>query len=286
MSLLTWATTYFKDHAIDSPRSTAEILLAYALGRTRLDLYLRYDQPLIEEELAAFKILIKRRLAHEPVAYIVGEKEFFSLAFRVSPAVLIPRPETECLVERIMDIMDARASQKPLSVLDLGTGSGALVISLASERPGHLYYASDLSIDALRMARFNAVENGQQGRIQFFAGTYLDATNGPFDLIVSNPPYVRHAELKRLQPEIRNFEPKIALDGGPDGLDAYRQLIQQAPAQLAPGGMLVFEIGGDQKAPIQQLASGDDRYDSALFYEDYAGIDRVAQLQLKKGLND
>lgn len=286
LSLLTWAAAYFKDHAIDSPRATAEILLAHALGRTRLDLYLNYDKPMVNEELAVFKILLKRRVAHEPVAFIVGSKEFYSLDFHVTPDVLIPRPETECLVERVLKIIDALGDRTPIKVLDVGTGSGAIIVSLAAERPGHHYFASDISLAALRVARGNAQRQAVNERINFFAGAYLAAVAGPFDLIVSNPPYIRSGDLDDLQPEIRHFEPRVALDGGIDGLAAYRRLIESAPRVLVPGGVLAMEIGWNQKQALQDLVAADRRYERSRFHPDYASKDRVACLHLKREAGD
>ena len=283
LDLLKWTTDYFSRHAIDSPRATAEILLAYTLAVKRIDLYLRYDQPLNPAELQHFKALIKRRIAREPVAYIIGTKEFWGLDFAVAPGTLIPRPETECLVEKALEIIDTAASRSPLHILELGTGSGAVVTALAKERPGQVFYASDRSPQTLSVARRNAAANGLKERIHFFTGdwfTPLSPSRVRLDLVLSNPPYINADVIPTRQPEIHQFEPLAALDGGPDGLDCIRSIIEQAPAYIHPGGRLLLETGHDQHAAIERFVDPLPAYDRVDFGKDYSGYDRIAALWL------
>lgn len=278
LKILQWTTAYFKSHHIDSPRLTVEILLAHALHAKRIDLYTRFDQPLTKDELAVFKTLIRRRVRREPVAYITGNREFFGIDFDVSPEVLIPRPETEFLVEAALALIPQTIS-KPLRILELGAGSGAVTVSLAVNRPGHEYVASDISVNAIRTAAGNARKNGVDGKVRFFAGdlfTPLCPSLCPFDLIVSNPPYVACNQLAGLEPEVRDFEPDLALDGGPDGMDIIRKIIGTAPLYLGRGGALMLEIGFDQKDRVAQIITRDGRYGPPEFVKDYGGHHRVA----------
>lgn len=280
LELLKWTTGYFRDHRVDSARSEAEILLAHTLGSRRIDLYLNHDQPLYEHELKQFKQSIKRRLDGEPVAYITGRREFWSLDLAVNPSVLIPRPETECLVEALLPFLD-QATGRPKRVLDMGTGSGAIVIALAHERPEHRYLAMDRSEAALQTARSNARRHKLADRIDWFCGSWdtaLAPEGAIFDLIVANPPYVRSRDIDGLQPEIRLHEPRLALDGSHDGLACIRRIIQSGFRYLRAGGLLALEMGHDQRTEIQTLATSTPRYQSVRFIKDYSGIDRVVLL--------
>lgn len=281
LTLLKWTTSYFSSHAIDNPRSTAEVLLAHTLKLKRIDLYLQYDRPMNTKELKDYKALIKRRIAREPVAYITGIKEFWSLDFQVTRDVLIPRPETECLVEAALEVMGRKENTRPLHILELGTGSGAIAIALASQEPGHCYYASDISIQALSIARRNSVSQGQH-KIHFFAGDWLAPVQGTkvgFDLIVSNPPYIPKEGISGLQPEIHRYEPIRALDGEVDGLGCLRRIIDAAPERLVSGGMLLLEIGYGQRAEVEAIARQGNCFDEVSFGKDYSGIHRVARLR-------
>ena len=288
-TLLAWATQFFTTHQLDSPRSTAEILLAHALGLEKIDLYLQHDKPLNSDELALFKPLIKRRLNREPVAYIVGTKGFWNLDLAVDRSVLIPRPDTECLVEAVLDILPKPGLRCPDGgfprVLDLGTGSGAVVLALAAERPDGTYFASDVSVDALVMARKNAVAHGLDHRVRFFGGNWMDPLpgDGPgFHAILSNPPYIPSRDIDGLQAEVSRFEPRIALDGSGDGLACLRRIIADAHSHLVPGGHLLLEIGHDQKPMVRQMVDQCGRYESLTFFSDYGGRDRVARMQRKR----
>ncbi len=283
LSLLRWTAAYFDSYQIDSPRATAEILLAFMLHLDRIDLYLRYDQPLTESELGCFKALVLRRVRHEPVAYITGNKEFWSLDFDLDDSVLIPRPETECLVESVLGIMDRGGRDCGLRVLDLGTGSGAISIALAHQRRGHLYYAADIVPKTAAKARGNALKLGLESNIAFVVANWLDAFSqqARFDIIVSNPPYIRTADIPQLQPEIRDYEPITALDGGRDGLECIRHLIWNAGRFLEPGGTLLLEIGYDQKKDVVSIVGQNDWSAKLDFGKDYSGIDRIARLEKK-----
>jgi release factor glutamine methyltransferase len=280
LSLIKWATGYFTSHGIDSPRATAEILLATLLNLKRIDLYLRYDQPLLSSELSGFKALIKRRLNREPVAYITGKKDFWSLELEVTPDVLIPRPDTETLVEAALSCLGtADASPAPAGkVLELGTGSGAIVLALAIERPAYRYFATDISLAALQVAKSNARRHKLDAAVQFIAGNWLNpfSPNKPvFDMIVSNPPYIPSGDISGLQPEVTLFEPTQALDGRSDGLYAIRRIIFSAYPLLKPQGVLLLEMGFNQKEAVIALIQQSDRYHPFQIIKDYAGHDRV-----------
>lgn len=276
LELVRWTTDYFSNHRIESARMEAEILLAHVLGVRRIDLYLNHDKPLSADELARFKSLIKRRLTREPVAYIIGIREFWSLDFSVNPSVLIPRPETECLVEALSPFL-SEDSGSPRRLLELGTGSGAIAISLCHDHPRNFYVAMDRSAAALATARENGHRHGLEGRIQWFCGNWETALdpNARFDFIVSNPPYVRSGDIEGLAPEIRLFEPKMALDGSADGLFAIRHIVQTAHRYLKPGGMLAVEMGCDQRDDVSKIVSDTGQYNTPRFIKDYAGLDRV-----------
>jgi len=284
IKLLQWASSYLKTHDIDSPRATGEILLAHALKCERIDLYLNFDQPLAGDELKAFKTLIKRRIRREPVAYILGVKEFWSLDIEVTKDVLIPRPETECLVETALELLSRHASSQSWRILDLGTGSGAIIIALASQQPRHTYFASDRSIQAVRVAQRNAGRHNFGGMIHYFNADWLTALNqktSAFDMIVSNPPYIPSRVIEELQPEIHGYEPIGALDGSDDGLECFKKIINSAHRYLKPGGVLLLEIGHDQQDDIRRIVSDSGPYDDVSSTKDYAGHDRVVWMYNK-----
>ena len=269
LKLLRWTADYFAGRGIDSPRLDAELLLADALGLDRVGLYLNFERPLLAGELANFREKVKRRADREPLAYILGHTEFWSLPLTVTPDVLIPRPDTELLVEQAL----ALGGEGPRA-LDVGTGSGALAIALAHERPQWTITAIDISPAALAVAMENARGNGVAERITFVATDLAKLPAGPFDLIVANPPYIPHGELATLMPEVRDYEPHLALDGGKDGFDAYRALARQAGGVLAPGGWLLVEVGHDQAAAVQELFN-EAGLREIFAARDLAGIERV-----------
>jgi release factor glutamine methyltransferase len=282
LKLLGWTTSYFNSHNIDSPRIDAEVLLAHVLDVERIDLYTRHDQPLSASELSRFKKLIRRRALREPVAYITRSKEFWSRDLTVTPDVLIPRPETELLVERALEILSRMAATEKRNILDLGTGSGAVVIALASVQPHHLYVASDISANAIQVARQNAQRHGLDPVIRFLVGDWLrpfKPDDSRFDLIVSNPPYIQRGLIDGLQPEIVKFEPRRALDGGENGLRCLERIISEAHRHLTESGTLLLEIGYDQREAIADIAARRKWYGQPEFYKDYAGHDRVVEIR-------
>ena len=280
--LLIWTTSYFKSHNIDSPRSTSEILLAHTLNLKRIDLYLRYDQPLTGDELFLFKTYIKRRINREPVAYIVGAREFWSMKLTVTKDVLIPRPETECLVETALSFSEL--GRGPNRILELGTGSGAIILALASEKPENIYFASDSSVEAVNLAFMNAKFHHLDGKINFFAGDWFEPvknTGQLFDMLISNPPYIRTMSVPELQPEIYKYEPIAALDGGKDGLNSIKKIIFKAHAFLVQKGMLLLETGHDQKDQIKKIIHDCGNYEEVVFKKDYSGYDRMVCMRKK-----
>jgi release factor glutamine methyltransferase len=276
LKLLQWTTDYFQRNNVPEPRTSAEVLLAHVLEEDRLFLYLNYDRPMETSELAAYRACIKRRLEGEPNQYITGLQEFWSLRFRVSPDVLIPRPETEVLVEAVLEFLDKADSD--LDILDLGTGSGAIAIALARELPAARIVAADLSMAALHLARENAKLNQVDERLFFVQSDMFASIPGgsqKFKVIVTNPPYISHAEIAKLPRGIRDFEPHHALEGGPDGLAAIRHIIAEAPAVLSQAGALCMEMGAGQAESVSALLIDNQHYESYRIIQDYSGLDRV-----------
>jgi len=280
IKILSWTESYFKDHLVDSPRLTAEILLSFSLDIRRLDLYLQHDRPLEKKELTQFKTLIRRRVAHEPVAYITGEKGFYESDFQVQKGVLIPRPDTEVLVETAIDLLGPCETRPMAKVLELGVGSGAIVISLAKACPGHSYFGCDLSLVALETAIENAGKLSETP-IRFFQGSWFDAVSPreSFDLILSNPPYIPTKDIEGLASEIKVHEPRLALDGGVDGLDSIRNILDCARGHLVPGGRILIEMGFDQKDAVASIGKAYPEYDSIDFIKDLAGHTRLVSVR-------
>jgi release factor glutamine methyltransferase len=269
LKVLQWTAGYLKDKDVETPRLDAELLLAEVLTLDRVGLYLNYDRPLNAVELNAYRQMVGRRSRREPLQYILGRTEFWSLPFAVNPAVLIPRPDTEILVEEAL----ARAPAEGM-ILDVGTGSGAIAVALAHELAGARLVAIDISAAALRVAAENAEHNGVAGRIDFRQLDLAGLPPGPFDLIVANPPYIPTADLAGLMPEVRDFEPASALAGGSDGLDCYRLLAVQAVCHLVPGGWLLVEVGIGQALPVRELFERAGLQEG-FCRDDYGGIPRV-----------
>lgn len=269
LRLLQWTEGYLRDKGIEGPRLDAQLLLADVLKLDRVGLYLNYDRPLDAGELGAFREMVRRRARREPVQYILGKTEFWSLPFRVTPAVLIPRGDTEVLVEEAL----GRAPEAR-TVLDVGAGSGAIAVALARELPAARVEGIDISAEALEVAAENARENGVADRVAFREGDLAELPEGPWDLIVSNPPYIPAGDLPGLMPEVRDFEPRSALDGGPDGLAAYRSLARQAPTRLTAGGWMLVEVGIGQARNVQELFSENGLAD-VFARADYGGVPRV-----------
>lgn len=276
LKLLQWTTDYFHKNNVAEPRASAEVLLAHVLSADRLYLYLNYDRPLDAGELSTFRTYIKRRLAGEPSQYITGIQEFWSLPLRVSPDVLIPRPETEVLVQTALEFIGP--TKTDITIMDLGTGSGAIAIALARELPAARIVATDLSLTALRLARDNARFNQVDRQINFVGTDMLAAISlgsQKFNLVVTNPPYVSHDDFTELPREIREYEPHHALDGGLDGLTAIKHLIRETPTVLCQAGALVMEMGAGQAESVSALVRDSQRYESYRIIKDYSGIDRV-----------
>ena len=269
--VLTWTTSHFAEKGMESPRLDAELLIADALALTRLQLYTQHDQPLIAPELAAVRERVRRRSRREPVAYITGTRGFWSLDLQVDRRVLIPRPETELLIEKALDFL--KPFRQP-RIVDVGTGSGCIALTLAKERPDARVLAIDTSPDALAVAAAN--RDRLELPVTLQRGDLLQGVEGPFDLIVSNPPYIASAEIAGLMPDVARHEPRLALDGGPDGLVLIRPLIDQAGARLAPGGGLMIEIGHDQGPRLLEILKKDGRFEAEAVHADAAGLPRLA----------
>lgn len=273
--LMAWAAEYLGGCQVEAPRLSAELMLAQVLGCRRIDLYLRHDQPLGAEELAGFKKLLLRRREHEPIAHILGCREFYGLEFAVSPAVLIPRPETELLVERALAAVREMPAPR---ILDLCTGSGCVALALAHHLPQARVTASDISGTALEQARANAQALGLAGRVSWAQGSLWEAVaagGGFFDLITANPPYVAEDEWESLERQVRDYEPRQALVAGPDGLEMIRPIIAGAPAHLRPLGWLMLELGAGQAAAAQDLARQTGAYEEIETAPDLSEIQRV-----------
>ena len=273
LKVLTWTKEYLAAKGVDNARLEAEWLLCEALALDRVGLYLNFDKPLSDAELTTFRQMVARRAKREPLQHILGTQEFMGLEFKVSPAVLIPRHDTETLLQEAL-----RIAPKAASALDIGTGSGCVAIALAKNLPDAAIMSVDISAAALELAAQNAALNGVQ--VDFRLGSIFEPVQGErFDLIVSNPPYIPTEDLAGLEPEVRDFEPRTALDGGTDGLDFYRQIISQSPEHLAAKGWLLVEIGIGQGIQVKELFASAGF--SAIFTaNDPGGIERVVGGQL------
>lgn len=249
-----WSADYLKSKGVESPRLDAEHILAHVLGLGRLEMYLQHERPLSASELEAFRPLLKRRAKREPLQYVLGRQAFRTLELEVGPGVLIPRPETEALVDEVLAW--ARAGAGAEVGLDIGTGSGAIALALLAEGAFARFVASDVSADALEMARRNAEAHGLLDRLDLRAGSTFGAVQEGerFDAIVSNPPYVAEGQRGELAPEVVDWEPGVALFGGADGLEVIREIVRGAPARLRPGGLLAVEVGLGQAAEVAEMA--------------------------------
>ena len=289
MEVLKWAADYFQGKGVSEPRASGEVLLAQALNLSRLDLYLRYDQPLSPEELARFKALVVRRRAGEPVAYITGHKEFWSLDFKVTPAVLIPRPETETLVEAVLQVLKPEAESRIPNAenlsLEVGVGSGALIIALARELPQSRWVGVDISGAALEVARENAERHGVASQINFLQADLLTAfKSGPrFALVAANLPYVPRPVWEQLPQDIKEFEPQEALLGGEEGLDLIWPLVKAAAGVLQPRGWLALEVADGQAPQVVELLAQTGKFGEVEKILDYLGAERVIRARRREG---
>jgi release factor glutamine methyltransferase len=282
LEVLNWATGRFKEHRVENPRLNAELLLARTLNVGREGLYIHLQDPLGEKEREVVERLVQRRLSGEPLQYILGRQEFWSIDLRVDPRVLIPRPDTEILVEQAVSILSEIDLGKPASVLEIGTGSGAIAIALAREAARILLVAADISLEAVRLARSNAGEAGVLEKILFVTGDLFgpfrpSQAAGPFDLILSNPPYIVRSEIERLEREVKDFEPILALDGGEDGLVFHRKIVSESPGYLRRGGWLLLEVGQAQADRVCEMAETAGDFDSIGRVRDRSGIERVVK---------
>lgn len=284
MKILNWTKQYFAEKGVEDPRSDAEVLLCAVLKCERLTLYVDFERPLTDEELALMRSYVLRRVKHEPINYILGEKAFMRNVFKVTPATLVPRPETELLVESLVKAAPFLQAEGAVKILDIGTGSGAIIVSLLDYLPQAKGVGVDISVDALVVAKENAEKIGVKERCGFLRSDVFSRVplEKKFDIIVSNPPYIPAADIAGLAQDVQQ-EPHGALDGGEDGLDFYRRICAEAAEHLAEDGLLAFEIGINQSEAVCKLCL-EHGFKKAVVRKDYAGIDRmVFALKEKEG---
>lgn len=278
--LLTWTTDYLKRQGADTPRLDAEILLATARGCQRIELYTAFHEPVDEPVRTMFRDLVKRRSAGEPVAYLVGFREFYSLSFEVTSEVLIPRPETEDLVMRVVDLCrHSGDGPSPIRIADIGTGSGAIAVSVARHVPSSRITAIDISPAALEVAARNAARHQVADRIELLCGDLLAPVppEARFELIVSNPPYVSRSEWEALKPDIRQHEPRLALVGGETGVEIIQRLIPQAAEHLVDGGWLLMELSPMIESAVKAALQAASCFEAISVLNDAAQLPRIAQ---------
>ncbi len=286
-SALREAAETLSSNRIEQARLEAELLLAHILDVRKEDLIIHSEHELPGPQEDKFRQLVERRCRKEPLAYIVGHREFWSLEFAVNPKVLIPRPETEGVIERLLNLAEDVANEKAMRILDVGTGSGNLAIVAALEFPRARVTAVDHSVDALEMARRNALRHQVADRIEFLKMDLMREWNLPhndlYDCILANPPYIPTRELEHLMPDVRDYEPRAALDGGSDGLACYRRIVANAFSYLKPEGHLIFEVGTDQAGPVKQSLQAHGGWDEIAILQDLSGRDRVVSTRRALG---
>lgn len=286
-NVLREAADALSSNHIEQARLEAELLLAYVLELRKEDIIIYPDRELTDPQEIKFQQLVERRCRKEPLAYIIGHREFWSMEFQVNSKVLIPRPETEEIIERLLNLAEDKTNEKVIRILDVGTGSGILAIVAASEFSKSRITAVDNSDDALEIAKKNALQHQVADRIKFFKMDLMrDWTlpeNDLYDTILSNPPYIPSRELEQLMPDVRDYEPREALDGGPDGLDCYRSIVEKAFPYLKPGGHLIFEVGDDQAGSVQQSLQTHGGWDAINIVQDLSGRDRVVSARRTLG---
>lgn len=272
IELVKLTADFFEQKGIDAPRLEAEVLLAHVLNTERLGLYLNFEKPLNNSEIDRYRALVRRRAGREPTSYITGTREFWSLDFAVGPGTLIPRPDTELLVEKALEL-----EGEALSFLELGTGTGAISVSLMTERKGWRGVGVELGPEALDFTRRNLNAHGVEERFELLEGDLFAPVQGrKFDLIISNPPYIPAGDIPELMEEVRTFEPGLALDGGEDGLDIVRRIGAEAPAHLNPGGTLLFEFGVGQGEAVENILIDTGAYSLVKLVDDLTGRPRAA----------
>ncbi|MFP6764348.1 MAG: peptide chain release factor N(5)-glutamine methyltransferase [Planctomycetaceae bacterium] len=281
--VLDWTIAHLKQHGSESPRLDAEILLAHARNCQRIQLYTNYETLLEPNERATMRELVIRRATLEPVAYLVGYREFFGIEFEVRPGVFIPRPDTETLVVSLLEAAEDMEHVTPLRILDVCTGSGCIPVSVAANCPRARLTAVELDADVVQIARRNAEQNGSADRVEILQGSLFEplTADAQFEIIASNPPYVTDQEMDGLQPDVRLHEPHLALRGGVDGLDIVRKLLDQAPARLVSGGVMLLEIASEQAETVRQLYAGTGAFEPAEIVKDLGGRSRVVVAQKK-----
>ena len=280
-NLLVWTKSHFEKSGVDDARLCAELLLAKAMGLKRIELYARFEQIPSEAQRSAYRELVRAAAAHQPIAYLVGTKEFYSLEFAVTPDVLIPRPETELLVELALAWCKERP-QARIDIWDIGTGSGCIAVTLAKRCANVHAVASDCSEAALRVAAENARRHGVQ-RIKFVQADLLDLSAdvpSRFDIIVSNPPYIADSQRESLPPNVRDHEPAVALFAGPDGLSIYRRLAAGVHERLKAGSLLALEVGQGQASAVESIIQEEGRLSATGRFKDLGGIERVVTFTL------
>ena len=274
--LLAWTAEHLEKKGVDSPRLSAEMLLAHVLGVARIKLYMDADRPASELERAAYRDLVERAAKHEPVDYLVGNAPFFSMMLKVSPAVLIPRPSTETLVEHVIQHCRRTPGFHAPLIADIGTGSGAIAIALAKHIPNSRVIAIDISEDALAIAKENARSQGAADRIDFYSGNLLEPlTSQRVRYLVSNPPYISDAEWEEVLPNVKDYEPVTALRGGADGLQFIRAILEQAHRVMDAPAQIAIEIAASQKNVALELARVSPRLANPQVLADHEGLPRV-----------
>ena len=278
--LLEWTTPFFTRKDVDSPRLSAELLLAHVLEVPRIKLYTDYERPLTDKELAAYRNLVQRAAEQEPIAYLTGRAHFFNLEFDVTRDVLIPRPDTETLVENVLQTVRHQPGLEAPRILDICTGSGCIAAALAHRLKSAIVVATDISEAAVNIAQKNLERLGLADRVQVEQGDLFEPLSRmvdvqPFDLVVSNPPYIPTGEIEKLDRSVKDYEPVAALDGGLDGLVVFRRIVQEAPDRLKPGGRIFLEIQFDQGKPARQIVEENPHYRDPRVLKDHAGHDRV-----------
>jgi release factor glutamine methyltransferase len=277
--ILDWTVDYFTQKHITEPRLSAEWLLAEVLHCRRIDLYLQFERILTARERDLYREYVKRRANREPVQYILGETEFYGLPFKVTPSVLIPRPDTEILVDKVVEYLKTLPNPDSQKLLDVGTGSGCIAIALAKHFPKLTILAIDKSEDAIRIAEENAIRNQVSVNFQVIDFFELNTANSEFDIIVSNPPYIAETDWHNIQPEVKQFEPHSALLAGKDGLDFYRKMIPELKPKLTPAGAVFLEVGYNQSGAVVTMLQ--QQGFNTTVYQDYAKINRIVQGILK-----
>ncbi len=278
--VLEWTTNHLKKHGSDTPRLDAEILLSHARGCQRIQLYTQFDEPLSDAVRGAMRELVQRRSKAEPVAYLVGQREFFSLVFRVTRDVLIPRPDTETLVMEILDGVNGILSPR---ILDLCTGSGCVAVAVAKNCKSAHITATDISLSAIAIARENGDKHQVSDRVELIESDLFAAipTGTKFDLIAGNPPYIPSAEIDQLDPEVAKHEPRLALDGGSDGLSVLRRIISDAPRFAAPNALLLLEFTPEQASSITQIVEAQGDYERIEIRKDLGHRPRVLKAHFR-----